>query len=369
MFEVSIHNVLPKEIFVLILKKLAYKSICASSQTCRDWYNIINDFKLIRLSLCKYLCHEYCIELNLNPNSYFNSTARGSSIIIAGGYTGRKELSSMEMISEGSTKNFQQCNNLPEALCSLVLHKNNILYFDSRFCYEIVDGSWKKHSTFVQHRGLSSSAVTTNYGTFIFGGFGTGDTYEFLSNESSEWQLGKTKIPGGFYRGCAITLKSKTEIWLIGGKNTDRRILSFNLETHRFAALPIELLVGRFDFQCTFLPNTNKIIVTGGFDLNSTEILDTVDGTVTKGSPMIFRRSDHGIGIVTVDGVDRVATFGGRSSRFGFRNGHTIRTNYLKSVEIYNSESNKWENSKFQLKEGKAYFGFVSVNNKMIMPN
>ena len=63
MFEVSIHNVLPKEIFVLILKKLGYKSICASSQTCRDWYNIINDFKLIILSLCKYLFHKYCLEL------------------------------------------------------------------------------------------------------------------------------------------------------------------------------------------------------------------------------------------------------------------------------------------------------------------
>ena len=189
--------------------------------------------------------------VDLNPNSYFNSTARGSSIIIAGGHTGRKDLSSMEMISEGSTKNFEQCSNLPEAFCSLVLHKNNILYFNCRFCYEIVDGSWKKHSTFVQHRGPSFSAVSTNYGTFIFGGFGTDYTYEFLPNESSEWQIGKTQIPGGFSRGCAIALKSKPEIWLIGGCDNKRRILSFNLETHHFATLPTELLVGRFDFQCT----------------------------------------------------------------------------------------------------------------------
>ena len=319
------------------------------------------------------------------------------------------------MISDGSTKNFQQFEDLPlpnEALSSLILHKNKILFFDncSKVCYEMVDGSWKIHSTLVEFRGsFRISAVTTNYGTFIFGGEYSKYTYEYLLHGSSEWQIGKTKIPDGFSDGCAIALKSRPEIWLIGGYDTRKRILSFNLETHRFATLPTQLLVGRTRFQCSFLPNTNKIIVTGGYDLRSTEILDTVDESVTRdsanplnqeghiqnnwsnltsfvkffsemstslpfsgnsssasapsvtmGSPMRARRSDHGIGIVTVNGLDRVAVFGGYGG-IGSREG------YLKSVEIYNPESEKWEDSKFELKEGKAFFGFVSVNNKLIM--
>ena len=321
------------------------------------------------------------------------------------------------MISDGSTKNFQQFEDLPlpnEALSSLILHKNKILFFDncSKVCYEMVDGSWKIHSTLVEFRGsFRISAVTTNYGTFIFGGEYSKYTYEYLLHGSSEWQIGKTKIPDGFSDGCAIALKSRPEIWLIGGYDTRKRILSFNLETHRFATLPTQLLVGRTRFQCSFLPNTNKIIVTGGYDLRSTEILDTVDESVTRdsanplnqeghiqnnwsnltsfvkffsemstslpffgnsssasapsvtmGSPMRARRSDHGIGIVTVNGVDRVAVFGGYA--YG---GIGYMGEYLKSVEIYNPESEKWEDSKFKLKEAKAYFGFVSVNNKLIM--
>ena len=275
----------------------------------------------------------------------------------------------MEIISEGSANNFQQCIDLPEErACSLILLKNKILFFrdDSKDCYQLVDGNWKKHSTFVKFRGCSSSNVTTKQVTFIFGGDGSEYTYEFLPNGNSQWQIGKTKIPDGFSDGRAIALKSKPEIWLIGGYDTRKRILSFNLETHSFTVLPTKLLVGRTRFQCSSIPNTNKVIVTGGYDLSSTEILDTVDGTVTMASPMRGRRSDHGIGIVTVNGVDKVAVFGGYGGIAGSRRS---REGYLKTVEIYNPESEEWEDSKFELKEGKAKFGFVSVNNKLIMPN
>ena len=227
------------------------------------------------------------------------------------------------MISEGSTKYFQQSVELPnEGMCSLILHENKILFVNntrfSNICYEIVDGNLKKHSTLVESRGVTPSAVTISYGTFFFGGYRSGyrsgykkDTYEFLLHGSSEWQIGKTKIPGGFSRGCVIALKSKPEIWLIGGYETRRRILSFNLETHSFTVLPTKLLVGRSRFQCSYIPNTNKILVTGGYGLSFTEIIDTVDGSITMGSSMRGRRHDHGIGIVTVNGVDRVSVFGG----------------------------------------------------------
>ena len=55
--------------------------------------------------------------------------------------------------------------------------------------------------------------------------------------------MGKTKIPGDFVDGYAITVKSEQEIWLIGGLDTEKKILSFNVNYHTFhisTAIPVE---------------------------------------------------------------------------------------------------------------------------------
>ena len=59
-------------------------------------------------------------------------------------------------------------------------------------------------------------------------------------NGFDEW----TEIPEGFARGCAIAVKSKQEIWLIGGWRTEERILSFNVESQTFQVMPFQLNVG-----------------------------------------------------------------------------------------------------------------------------
>ena len=59
-------------------------------------------------------------------------------------------------------------------------------------------------------------------------------------NGFDEW----TEIPEGFARGCAIAVKSKQEIWLIGGRRTEERILSFNVESQTFQVMPFQLNVG-----------------------------------------------------------------------------------------------------------------------------
>ena len=64
--------------------------------------------------------------------------------------------------------------------------------------------------------------------------------------------MGKTKIPGGFENGCAIAVKSGQEIWLIGGFRTEKRILSFDVESHTFQVLPFQLNVGRSSHRCYF---------------------------------------------------------------------------------------------------------------------
>merc|ERR1711963_60853 len=299
-------QVLPTELLEIILKKLDVESLYSARRTCLLWKNIVDDI-----------------------------TKKISCIIIVGG----NNTSSVEVLTgDLGTK---QLPNLPRRIesSSMVLHNETILlcggYENGQKCLQLDHGTWKEHSTLNELRAYHST-VTTQTATFHFGGWHSESTYEFLPKDSTTWLMGKTEIPGGGFRcGCAIAV-SDQEIWLIGGYETTKRILSFNVKDHSFQELPSQLIIGRADHRCAFIPNTNKIMITGGDcrDDNSAEILDTEDGSVTMASPMNSKRLYHGMGFVTVNGEERLAVFGGYDGRTEFD-----------SVELYNTQTGKWENT------------------------
>ena len=45
---IVIHEALPREIFVMILRNLSYKSINVARGTCTHWRDIIKNFKLVK---------------------------------------------------------------------------------------------------------------------------------------------------------------------------------------------------------------------------------------------------------------------------------------------------------------------------------
>ena len=49
-----VNELLPAEIFVMILKKLGYKSLCNASLTCKKWKKVIDDFGLMKPALGKF---------------------------------------------------------------------------------------------------------------------------------------------------------------------------------------------------------------------------------------------------------------------------------------------------------------------------
>ena len=229
-------------------------------------------------------------------------------------------------------------------------------YPNVKICVQLDNSLWKKHSSLKQNRS-NASFVSTKSGFYIFGGTVSPNTYEYLAKGSNQWQMGQTQIPKGFDYGCAIALKSRKEVWLFGGWDTPNRILSFDVGTHSFRELPQLLKKWRkYGKQCAYIPGTNKIIITGGselsgYTLNSTEIIDTDNGTVTIGSPMNARRSGHGIGIISIDNRERLVVFGG----IDYFNG------MLDSVELYNEDSKKWEFADIKLNEGQCIQSFVST--------
>ena len=217
-------------------------------------------------------------------------------------------------------------------------------------CVQLEGDTWKEVCTLNEER-LGHSAVTIHNATFLFGGMNSRYTYEYQPKGSTTWLRGKTEIPDGFWGGCAAAVKSDQEIWLIGGYGTERRILSFNASDQIFNELPAQLNEKRYLHRCAFIPNTNKVMITGGGKgyLNSTEILDTTDGSVTMGNPMNKGRSCHGMGVVTINGKDRLAVFGGF-------NGYDVDR-----VELYNSQTGLWEEMNLVLSKPWYGFGFQTV--------
>ena len=261
----------------------------------------------------------------------------------------------------------------------MTINKGNILLCggsqDVMKCIQFDHGTWKDHSTLNRIR-TSHSAVATQTATFLFGGsnydifineavYGMGlvpaiksrKSYEYLPTNSNTWLMGKNEIPRGFEYGFAIASKCGEKVWLIGGLETEKRILSFDTQEHTFQKLPSQLNQGRRCHRCAYIPNTNKIMITGGFYgsvpncYDSVEIFDTDDGSVTMASPMNEKRSGHGMGIVTINGEERLAVFGGASGS----------CTYLDSVELYNTQTEQWETTTIKMKEPKADFAFLEV--------
>ena len=56
------------------------------------------------------------------------------------------------------------------------------------------------------------------------------------------------------------------------------------------------------------------------------------------------------MGVVTINGEERLAVFGGSNDR-----------TWLDSVELYNTQTEKWENTDFKLSEAKSSFSFLTV--------
>ena len=287
-----------------------------------------------------------------------------SCIIVAGGVNFSSRRGAIEVLT-GYRKTKQVLSLLADSpYTSMVMHNEKILtcggFQNVQKCLQLDNGIWKEHSTLTERR-IEHAIVTTHRATFIFGGSCSRKTYEYLPKGSTTWIMGGTEIPGiGFAGGCAIAVKSGQEIWLIGGASSLNRIRSFNVNDHTFHEMATQLNEERIGHRCAFIPNTNKIMITGG-GVNdgsySTEILDVEDGSVTIASPMNFKRSGHGIGVVTINGEDRLAVFGGFNSK-GF---HGYGRTQLDSVELYNTRTGKWDITDIKLTHPKENFGFLSV--------
>ena len=306
--------------------------------------------------------------------SRFLSVEPKSILVAAGRFSDGSQLKNVEFLSTVPHMSVANLQKLPYGIYftpSLVHQGEDLLLCggsnNENKCLVYQNG-WQEHSNLTQSRSYASS-VTTVYGTFIFGGIHSQETFEFLPKDSKVWKKGQTYIPGGFIAGCAVKVPGKPEILLIGGISKSKRILKFTfLETEMydggreitsfiatFEEMEITLQKDRRDHTCAIIPGTNLTVIAGGKNNenkhDSTEILNLANKTIDLGNPMITKRRSHGMAVITIKKEDRLAVFGGIND-----NDETLNT-----VETLNPKTRKWENSDLKLKEAKSLFGYSSV--------
>ena len=290
---------------------------------------------------------------------------------------------SVEIIDSNHSSMMQQLPNLPimfKAFMSFV-HGKSIMLGGSRLfqeepwsepqvrheCITLKGGTWSHHSHFNENR-FSASLASTSSATFVFGGWKAPYTYEYLSKDSTTWVVGEEVIRAGFHWGSAVTI-SEEEIWLIGGSLSDfyhptSRIISFDTINHIFSYLDLQLIKGRYGHQCAFIPETKTIMVTGGMNNwgdieHNTELIDVQNRTVTRGPKLNNRRSDHGVGILKLDGKERVCVFGGCQKYEDPDESNPEPL--LDSIEVYYPEKQKWQVADFTLGQPRKLFAFATI--------
>ena len=250
---------------------------------------------------------------------------------------------------------------------SLLNHNNTILYCVRKYCLQLKLGSltsiWAHHSNLNKHRTYSSG-VSTNSASFLFGGYTSSseDTYEYMEFGSNVWKNGQTSLPMTYEGGCGVAV-SNEKILLIGGDTgnsykSDTRIWSFDTLTHTITQLPIYLKQRRRDHACIRIPNTEKVLVTGGMSynsgwhrINSAEIIDISTQSVTYTGSMNSARNAHGMGIMTIGNVDKIITFGGYYKKS------------LDTIEVFHEDTQSWEMLSTRLSKPKSHFGYLSIMN------
>ena len=133
--------------------------------------------------------------------------------------------------------------------------------------------------------------------------------------------------------------------------------MKYNTATHSWKHMGNLIDNTRFGHSCAFI--NDKIIVSGGktVSADSTEIIP-----VNTGVPRMVRHGELKVkrryfGMMAVGGrYPQIMAFGGKGKN----------VNNLKSIEIWDSETEKWRLAPFSMNYARNAFGFLAVPESTI---
>ena len=291
------------------------------------------------------------------------------SVLILGGYNHAKMLDSSEVFFANDACHVPSLPNGENPGNSLLLttgdHK--VLTCGGRhnsdctkicLVLDVQNGHWTNHSHLMYPR-YYSIGISMPEGNYVFGGYGSPKTSDFLPKFSNTWKVGPSIPSKGIFEGCGLRI-SNHEIILIGGYSSVNVVIKYNTQTNGWTGMP-NLIQGRYAHGCALI--NDKIIVSGGFNekgfkLRSTEIIPLRGGGVPRfGGNLNIARSYLGLLAVVGGGTGRFP----RILAFGGYNPSGPSAGYLNSIEIWNDETEEWKMAPFSMREARSGFGYLAL--------
>ena len=207
----------------------------------------------------------------------------------------------------------------------------------------------------------NGAVVELNQGVLFLGGlYGSATsktTSDFLATGSLQWQQGP-RLPQAMTSFCAVPV-SPTKFLTINGDKIhefDAAIAGpTSEEGWRDSTLWPTLKTSRY-----YTPGCakigNKVIVAGGYDLQSTEVLDITTRTISTGGDMAAPRRWFNLATISRGGGETTFAIAGHSG-----------SEYLNSVEEWEEESSTWK-AAGNLDTARSSFGVVAIPKNIICP-
>ena len=227
-------------------------------------------------------------------------------------------------------------------------------------CLKLDDEGWVDHSDLIEERSWASS-ITVSRGSFIFGGFESPKTWEWLPTGSNSWKKGGSIPDPGFWKGCVVQV-TDWQVILIGGKVTKDKIIQFDIRKGKFEEVG-KLNQGRWGHSCIMVRNT--IIVSGGEEtyehLTSTELIEVDHFTSRFGPKMQMARVRHGLINTHFNNKPTVFAIGGE----GYQNGEW---HIWDSIEEWDPDKEQWILLNLTHIEARHSFGYISLPTNLVCP-
>ena len=371
---VNIYDIMLPEIFIYrIFKYLSYEDLRNAKATCKKWREFIFTlYKIDNQTKCKLriMISLYNFTSKISA-SFLDKVAIHNSVFVSGAVNYGRDCnenipSKVEVIGRYTC-------NLPSLPKSYMMHSMTINNASElmviggknekfKHCYVYKGCKWVYHSSLNKSR-VSFCSVSMLDGIYVFGCMPLQSdtniqlTAEHLPNGKSIWQNLDSRIPQPGITAAHAVAISPNEILFTGNKHLAacRRILTFNISTKQWTHH------GHFEkprwFHSSFVYRI-RVIISGGTDnfgaINSTEIITLQTMSVKDGGDLNEARYGHGMGIIEINGIQRLVAFGGFD-------GHCKRKGkWLTSFEVWNDSLECWEKTDMKLSEPLSYFGYCS---------
>jgi len=212
--------------------------------------------------------------------------------------------------------------------------------------------SWEHHSSMGNKFRHFSSAIALKHGVYILGGANDGSkrSSEFLATGSFVWIPGPNITGSGVWYSCGVKL-SGTEFVILGGYYDRSQALVYSTTRNEWTEWPtISENIKVYGQSCVKFGD--KILMAGGNNFNKrTVIFDTKTGSAREVTTLKHPRYDAAMDL-----------FGGKPIILGgLGDSNEVRSD----GEIWNMDTETWEEANISLNIGRAHFSLVATCDKI----